>query len=100
MTDVFVKSLKIWDFPGAPVVKNLPANAGDTGSNPSPGKIPHATEQPSPGATTTEPMCPGAFVPQQEKPPQRESFTLQQETSPLWLHLEKAHAQHQRPSTV
>ena len=69
MTDVFVKSLKIWDFPGAPVVKNLPANAGDTGSNPSPGKIPHATEQPSPGATPTEPMCPGAFVPQ-EKPPQ------------------------------
>ena len=25
------------DFPGGAVVKNLPANAGDTGSSPSPG---------------------------------------------------------------
>ena len=23
-----------WDFPGGPVVKNLPSNAGDTGSVP------------------------------------------------------------------
>ena len=37
------------------MVKNLPANAGDMGSIPSPGKIPHATEQLSPCATTTEP---------------------------------------------
>ena len=28
------------DFPGGAVVKNLPANAGDTGSNPGPGR-PH-----------------------------------------------------------
>ena len=27
-----------WDFPGGAVVKNLPANAGDTGSSPGPGK--------------------------------------------------------------
>jgi len=27
------------DFPGGPVVKNLPANAGDTGSIPGPGKF-------------------------------------------------------------
>ena len=26
------------DFPGGPVVKNLPAEAGDTGSNPDPGR--------------------------------------------------------------
>ena len=26
------------DFPGGPVVKNLPANAGDTGSVPDPGR--------------------------------------------------------------
>ena len=37
-----------WDFPGGVVVKNPPANAGDTGSSPGPGKIPHATEQLSP----------------------------------------------------
>ena len=27
------------DFPGGPVVKNLPANAGDTGSTPGPGRF-------------------------------------------------------------
>ena len=27
-----------WDFPGGAVVKNLPANAGDTGSSPGPGR--------------------------------------------------------------
>ena len=26
------------DFPGGPVVKNLPANAGDMGSSPGPGR--------------------------------------------------------------
>ena len=29
---------KAWDFPGGAVVKNPPANAGDTGSNPGPGR--------------------------------------------------------------
>ena len=42
-------------FPGGAVVRSLPANAGDTGLSPGPGKIPHATEQLSPCATTTEP---------------------------------------------
>ena len=41
-------------FPGGAVVKNLPANAGDIGSSPGPGKIPHAMELLSPCATTTE----------------------------------------------
>ena len=44
------------DFPGGTVVKNPPANAGDTGLSPGLGKIPHATEQLSPCATTTEPV--------------------------------------------
>ena len=35
-------------FPGGAVVENLPANAGDTGSSPGLGKIPHATDQLSP----------------------------------------------------
>ena len=40
-------------FPGGPVVKNPPSNAGDVGSIPGPGsKIPHATEQLSPYITT------------------------------------------------
>ena len=38
------------DFPGGPVVKNPPANAGNTDSIPGPWKIPHAMEQLSPWA--------------------------------------------------
>ena len=47
---------KTGDFPGGPVVKNPPSNAGDTGSIPGQGtKIPHAVGQMSLHATTTEP---------------------------------------------
>ena len=38
-----IKSFSPSDFPGSPVVKNLPSNAGDAGSIPGRGtKIPHA----------------------------------------------------------
>ena len=47
------------DFPGGPVVKNLPCKAGDTGSIPGWGsKIPHAEEQLSPCATNRESVSP------------------------------------------
>ena len=46
----------ILGFPGGTVVKNPPANAGDTGSSPGPGRSPHAMEQLSPCATATEPV--------------------------------------------
>ena len=65
------------------MVKNPPSNAGDTGSIPGQGtKIPHATGQLNPHATTTEltrlnerahvpqttePTCPGAQAPQLER---------------------------------
>ena len=43
------------DFLDGPEVKNLPGNAGDVGSIPGQGtKIPHAKEQLSPRAPTTE----------------------------------------------
>ena len=46
-----------WDFPGDPVVENLPCNAGDTGSIPGRGtKIPHALEHLSLRLATTAPM--------------------------------------------
>ena len=45
-----------WDFPGGAVVGNPPANAGDTRFKPWSGKIPHAAEQLSLCATTTEPV--------------------------------------------
>ena len=44
------------DFPGGAVVGNSSANAGDTGSTPGPGVIPHAVEQLGPCATATEPV--------------------------------------------
>ena len=39
-----IKKIKYWDFPGGTVVKNPPANAGDTGSSPGPGRshMPHS----------------------------------------------------------
>ena len=45
----------VWDFPGCAVVENLLADAGDTGFEPWSRKIPHAAEQLSQCATTTEP---------------------------------------------
>ena len=42
-------------FPGGAVVENLPANAGGHGFEPWSRRIPHAAEQRSPWATTTEP---------------------------------------------
>ena len=66
------------NFPSGTVVKNLPANAGDTGSSLGPGRS--HTEQLSPCATTTEPVlyslratttearAPTAHAPQREKP--------------------------------
>ena len=78
---------KPWGFPGGSVVKNLPANAGDTGSNPGPGRF-HMLQSNeahvlqlrslrsrackpqllSPHATTTEACVPRACAPQQERP--------------------------------
>ena len=56
-----------WGFPGGAVVKNPPANAGDTGLSPGPGR----SHMPwSLCATTTEARAPRARALQQEKPPQ------------------------------
>ena len=47
--------IKSGDFPGGPMVKNLPSNAKDMGSIPGQGtKILHTAWQISPHATTTE----------------------------------------------
>ena len=37
------RNWSLWGFPGSPVVKNPPGNAGDTGSTPDPGR--HTTGQ-------------------------------------------------------
>ena len=78
-----IKKKKIRDFPGGPVAKNPPSNAGDRGLIPGQGtKIPHATGQLSLRVTTTElmylnerahvlqttePTCPGACAPELER---------------------------------
>ena len=57
MTKATGSSFKIppWDFPGGPVVKNLPCNVGDVGSIPGWGtKVPYALGQLSLHATTTK----------------------------------------------
>ena len=58
-----------WDFSGGPVVRNPPDNAGDTDWIPGLGtKIPCASEQLSPCATTTEPMLQNKRRHRNEKP--------------------------------
>ena len=67
MKDLYVEYFKnSWDFPGGPVVKNPPCNAGDTSSMLGPGtKIPHASGQLSLWGATT-----AVYALQQEKPTQ------------------------------
>ena len=46
------------EFPGGPMVKSLPCDAGDVGSIPGQRtKIPHAMKQLSPRATTRQSVC-------------------------------------------
>ena len=55
------------DFPGSPVVKNPPSNAGNTGSTPGQGtRIPHSIGRltPRPATKVTEAMLSWARVPQ------------------------------------
>ena len=87
------------DFPGGPVVKNLPASAGNTGLTPGPGGS-HVPQ--SSWACVLQLLSPPsrARVPQQERPPQGEACAPQQESSTHSLQLEKARGQQQRPSTA
>ena len=54
---IFIRNL-YRDFPGGPVVKNLPSNAGNRSSIPGQGtKIPHAMGQLSLHAEAKKPVC-------------------------------------------
>ena len=96
------------DFPGGPVVKNPPSNAGDAGLIPGRGtRITHAAGQLSPRATTTELACLNerACVPQTTEPMSPGACTPQLERS---LHTtmksphrnERSHALQLRPDAV
>ena len=91
--------MQIQDFPGGPVVKNLPANRGDMGSITGP-EIPHATEQQSLSATTTDSLHPKAHTLKQEKPEQWKACAPQLMSSPHSPQLKKAHMQQWTPSTA
>ena len=67
------------DFAVGPVVKNLPANAGDTVQS-LVWKISHAAEQLSPCAATTEPM---AWNPHSTRGHHNKKTTHHNEQSPL-----------------
>ena len=57
------------NFPGGPVVKNPPANSGDTGSIPGQGTRSHMPMYNEARATQLlKPVYPRAHAPQQEKP--------------------------------
>ena len=110
-------------FPGGSVVKNPPANEGDTGSIPGLGRSPmlqgsqahgpqplslcsgaqephcwaHVSQLLSPYATTTEVCVPWSPCSTTKKPPPWEALTLQLESSPCSPQLEKACAHQWRP---
>ena len=112
-----VKKKKKEGFHGGEVVKNPPANAGDTGSSPGLGRshMPRSNQARAPQllslrsrahepqllslrATTTEARAPRARAPQQEKPPQWEVCATK--SSPRSLQLEKARAQQRKPNAA
>ena len=114
------------DFPGGAVVKNLPANAGNTGSSPDPGTRVQALirEDPtcrgatkpvchnywalepashnywSPHAATTEARVPRACAPQQREATAMRSPHNTTKSSPRSPQLEKARTQQRRPNAA
>ena len=73
------------DFPGGPVVRSPPSNAGDAGSIPSWGtRVPHAREQLGLHATATEPAnCNGKPMPSGTHVPQLERSLRARAKDPL-----------------
>ena len=70
------------DFPGGPVVKNLPSNARDTGAIPGQGtKIPHTLGQLNPCMAMTKTCTLSVYALQYEKPQQREACTQKRRPS-------------------
>ena len=88
------------------MVKNLPANAGDTGSIPGPGRshMPRSNEAHMPQLLS---LCSRAYTPQLLKPARLEpmlrnkrSHRTTVKSSPRSPQLEKARTQQQRPNAA
>ena len=98
------------DFPGGPVVENLPCNARDTGSIPDLGRshMPWGSWADGPQLRSPhsgpcepqllKPVYPRACAPQQERSLQWEACVPQLENSPHSLKLEKACLQQEDPA--
>ena len=84
------------DFPGGPVVKDLPANIRDLGSSPGPG-ISHMLW--GSYACVPQPLNPVGKEPvlHNKRPPQREACALLLESSPHLPQLEKVCLEQQTP---
>ena len=72
---------KCVDFPGGPVVKNLPASAGSRGSIPGLGRS-HSHRATKPRSHMTEAHGPWSVCSPQEQTPQREACALQWRGAP------------------
>ena len=101
-------------FPGGTVVENPPANAGDTGSSPGPGRshMPQSNEAHAPQllslcsrARAPQLLSPRAATTEARAPTARACSTMRSphtatKSSPRSPQLEKARAQQQRPNTA
>ena len=106
------KKILFLGCPGGSVVKNMPANAGHTGSIPDPRRshTPWSSRARAPQllslcsrARECQLPSPHALEAQalpQKKPPQREAGTLQLESSPCSPQLENTLMPQRRPSTA
>ena len=80
------------------MVENQPANAGDTGSSPGPGRF-HMLRSNKARVPQLLSLCPRACEPQLLKPVRLEPM-LRNKRRPHSLQLEKAHAQQGRPNAA
>ena len=78
----------------------MPANAGDTGSMPGPGRFHMPLSNKALCATATETRPPTGYALQQEKPPQHVACTLQLESSPRLPQLEKTLCNNKDPAQL
>ena len=95
----FYLIFKRQDFPGGSVVKNPPANAGDTGLMPSLGRSHLLWDNYTCVLQILKPLRPRARAPQQETPPQPEACSLQLECSHHSPQLESSLSSHAATKT-
>ena len=70
-------------FPGCPVLRNRPANEGDTGLIPGLGRFHMPRGNKAQAPQLLKPLHPRARAQQQEKPPQGEARSPQLDSNPL-----------------